>query len=75
MGLFNDLPLYTFTVEDLVQQHGTDREFTGRMVRALTAASIFEEVHEGAFRQTAHVRYRVNEAARACAVLHEAFMG
>ncbi|KAJ5613802.1 hypothetical protein N7528_007456 [Penicillium herquei] len=53
MGLFNDLPLSaTFTVNNLVEKHGTDREFTGRIVRALTAASIFEEVQEGVFVQT-----------------------
>lgn len=52
MGLFNDLPSGTFTVNDLVQRHGTDAEFTGRIMRALAAAGIFDEVQEGAFQQT-----------------------
>lgn len=53
MGLFEDLPTsIPFTVEDLVKTKSVDNEFTSRIVRALAAVGIFEEVREGTFKQT-----------------------
>jgi hypothetical protein len=54
MGLFDNLPVSAhFTVEHLAKRAGTDLEFTGRIVRALAALHIFEEVGENTFKQTA----------------------
>ncbi|KAJ5100399.1 hypothetical protein N7456_006451 [Penicillium angulare] len=53
MGIFDNLPTSSpFTVNDLVKSNGTDPEFTGRVIRALAAVGIFEELHEGTFKQT-----------------------
>lgn len=48
MGLFDSLPPSApFTLQDLIEYAGADPEFTGRVVRALGALNIFDEVeHE-----------------------------
>lgn len=54
MGLFDNLPISdSFTVKYVAGKAGADLEFTGRLMRALAASNIFEEVGEGTYKQTA----------------------
>ncbi|KAF7616387.1 hypothetical protein AFLA_009884 [Aspergillus flavus NRRL3357] len=53
MGLLDSLPPSApFALQDLIEYAGADLEFTGRVVRALGALNIFDEVEHETFRQT-----------------------